>query len=771
MEADWNMLIKQVPRIPFVFLLLATLGCFALPAAADQDDPPTRVARLSYAQGSVSFQPAGTDDWVTPGINRPMTIGDKMWADNNGRVELQLDDSVVRMSGNTGFSFLNLDDNVTQIQLTSGTLLLRVHRLDPNETYEIDTPNLAFSVLRPGSYRISVDENGDQTGISVRSGEAEVTGGGGAYAVHANDSYVFSGTDQLYATRQDTAGNDQFESWAAERDRRWENSPSTRYVPKGVIGYEDLDQYGSWRQVPEYGDCWFPRVANADWAPYHYGHWDYIEPWGYTWVDDEPWGFAPFHYGRWVHLEGSWGWVPAPRTASSIAYARPVYAPALVAWVGSGGGVGGSVAWFPLAPREVYVPSYRVSRNYVERVNVTNTTVNTTVVNNYYNTTVINNNPNVTNVRYVNREVPGAIAATTSQAFTAAQPIARNRVQVDTHAATSAPVRAVAPPVMPVKQSVLGPNRQAAAKPPAAVESRTVIAKATPPPPRPSFEKSQAAIQSNGGKPLSPEQQRQIQHTAAQPQPTVKMAPAAKTSAAPPPTPPNRTTQPSAAPPARTAPNAQPNNPPPANRPANQPPTATPPTRPNEPRPTQQPERTTPPASANPPQPNRPAERPSPNPQPANPPQSNRPDERPTERPANPPAKPTMPPPTEHPGKTVPVHPNEQPPAPRPTPTPSTNPALDQKHQQQQEQLRVRQEQERQRVQHQQEQEDQHAAQQADQAKRQQLEQRHQQQTEQLQKKQQQEQQQQQKTQQQERQAQQKPKKPEQNPPPQEPKP
>jgi len=174
-------------------LCVATLlGSLAPRAKADDDDPPSRVARLAYAQGSVSFQPAGTEDWVTAGLNRPITTGDKLWSDSDSRSELQLDGSLIRLSSNTGFSFLNLSDHVTQIQLTAGTLLVRVRRLDESETYEIDTPNLAFSVLRPGLYRISVNEAGDSTAIRIRSGEGEVTGGGAAYTVHANDFVTFS---------------------------------------------------------------------------------------------------------------------------------------------------------------------------------------------------------------------------------------------------------------------------------------------------------------------------------------------------------------------------------------------------------------------------------------------------------------------------------------------------------------------------------------------------------------------------------------------------
>src|SRR5580704_12978247 len=189
-------------RLASLIGLAMLLFGFVPRAIADDDDPPSRVARLAYAQGSVSFQPAGTDDWVTAGLNRPVTTGDTLWSDRDGRVELQLDGSLIRLSNNTGFSFLNLSDNITQIQLTEGTLLVRVRRLDSTETYEIDTPNLAFSVLRPGLYRISVNGAGDSTAIKIRSGQGEATGGGAAYAVHANEDDTFNGTDQLSASSE-----------------------------------------------------------------------------------------------------------------------------------------------------------------------------------------------------------------------------------------------------------------------------------------------------------------------------------------------------------------------------------------------------------------------------------------------------------------------------------------------------------------------------------------------------------------------------------------
>src|SRR5882672_11445533 len=496
-------MISQRKSALVLLLGLVVASAITVPATsiADTDDPPTRVARLGYLEGSVSFQPGGTDEWVAAPLNRPITTGDKIWSDQGSRAELQLDGSALRLSSNTAVSFLNLGDNVSQIQLSVGTLLVRVRRLDDNETYEIDTPNLAFSVLQPGVYRITVDEAGTTTAINVRSGQGEVTGAGGAYSVYANEYDVFSGTDELVENSQPYGPEpDSFDAWSQGRDSRWDNSDSARYVSSDVVGYEDLDGQGAWDSTPDYGNVWFPRSVEPGWAPYHDGHWSYIEPWGYTWVDDQRWGFAPFHYGRWISVRGAWGWVPCPPRAFGAVYVRPVYAPALVAWVG----VGAGVAWFALGPREVYVPSYPVSRRYVNNINVSNTTVNTTVINNVYNTTIINNKTiNVTNVNYVNRRVPGAVAATTSQAVTTAQPIARNAVHVDERAIVSAPVRAVTPAVVPTKQSLLGGSRLAAARPSAIVQTRTVVARVVPPAPPPAFERRQEAIQANGGRPLS----------------------------------------------------------------------------------------------------------------------------------------------------------------------------------------------------------------------------------------------------------------------------
>jgi len=499
--------------------LLPLLAVLGTTAQADDPDPPGRVARLAYEEGSVSLQPGGADGWVEAPINRPLTTGDALWTDSNGRAELQLDGSVVRLSGRTDVALLNVDDQITQIQLSAGTLIVRI-RADNSAAYEIDAPNLAVSMQQPGVYRVSVDDSGTTTTVAVRSGQAQVTGGGADFSVDGGQRVVFSGTDTLTANEQPyAAAASPFDDWSADRDAAWDNSPSAEYVSDEVIGYSDLDNQGDWSPTPDYGPIWIPRRVRPGWAPYRFGHWVYIPPWGYTWVDDQPWGFAPFHYGRWVWYHRAWGWVPcAPRRRGTVAYVRPVYAPALVAWVGAGAGV----AWFALGPHEVYVPAYHVSRRYVENINLSNTVVNRTVLNNIYNTTIVNGAGPARPLTYMNRNAPGAITATTRQVFTSSQPVANHTVQFDPRGAR---VQALAPPLVPTRQAIMGLGRTGAPRPPAAMRTRPVVARTAPPPPPPSFEQRRQALERNGGRPLAEAALRPIQPQATQRPAPIRLAP------------------------------------------------------------------------------------------------------------------------------------------------------------------------------------------------------------------------------------------------------
>ncbi|MGB6988567.1 MAG: DUF6600 domain-containing protein, partial [Candidatus Sulfotelmatobacter sp.] len=459
---------------------LATIALSTRSTAQDQDDPPGRVARLGYLQGSVSFLPAGETDWVGAVPNRPMSTGDQLWTDENSRAEVQLGSAVIRLAPLTTFSFLNLDDDTVQIQLTSGAINVTVRRLGDEEDFEVDTPNQAFNVFQPGHYRVEASADGNYTVISVRAGEGQATGAGQTFALRGGQRATLSGTDSLYADVEPIYDPDEFDTWSEGRDHRYDFSRSAQYLSRDVVGFDDLDDYGDWRDDSNYGHVWFPNRVEVGWAPYHDGHWAWISPWGWTWVDDSSWGYAPFHYGRWVSVGGRWGWVAGPVAVQAV------YAPALVVFIGGGpGAVGGNVGWFPLGPREVYVPSYHVSQAYVTRVNISSTTVNVTQVTNVYNTTIIHNSTTITNVTYANRGVQGAVMVVPQQAFVSAQPVARASVTVSARDIAAMPVNARAS-VAPTRASVLGAKAATAgrvAAPSAAIANRQVVAKKTPPPP------------------------------------------------------------------------------------------------------------------------------------------------------------------------------------------------------------------------------------------------------------------------------------------------
>lgn len=469
------------------------------PAGQPQNDPPGRVARLSFQQGSVSFQPGGEGDWVTAVANRPLTTGDNLWADKDSRAELHIGSTAIRMGSETSLTFLDLDDQTTQLRLSAGSIVIRVRHLDDGDNFEVDTPNLAFTVIQPGEYRIDATADGSQTTTTVWRGRAEVTGGGASYNVIAGQQAVFSGTDQLDHQIEQLPASDDLDNWAFSRDQNEDRSESSNYISPEVTGYEDLDTYGHWHYAAGYGPVWAPTTVAAGWAPYRFGHWVWVEPWGWTWVEDEPWGFAPFHYGRWAFVTGGWCWVPGPVVV------RPVYAPALVAFVGGGGfrvGVGVGVGWFPLAPGEVFVPWYRGSRGYVNNVNITNTRVNVTQITNVYN--VYNNHITDTHITYVNQRVNGGVTAVSHETFVNARPVSQNLAHVDERQLAEAPVTHN-PGIQPARSSVIGAGTPSRVRPPQAIVNRPVVGTRNPTPPKAPFEQRQASMNVRTETPVNPQ--------------------------------------------------------------------------------------------------------------------------------------------------------------------------------------------------------------------------------------------------------------------------
>lgn len=330
-------------------------------------DPPARVGRIAYLENGVDFAVDRDDQGEPATLNWPISSGAILDTDRRGRAEVWIGSTAYRLAGSSHLEFVLLDDRQVTLDLNDGSVAISILDRDQVNDVTVHTPDGSVRFVTPGRYRIDV--LADHTELSAQAGQATIEYRGRVTPVSAGQKASLAGAGQV----QVEADSDQdfFDNWVADRENVTMANVSRRHVSPHMTGYQDLDSYGDWRPVPEYGSVWYPRSVADDWAPYRFGRWAWVAPWGWTWIDQSPWGFAPFHYGRWVIISGRWAWVPGRQVA------RPVYAPALVGWIGSPGwsvsfsfGSAPAVGWFPLAPREVYVPAYRYSPTYIRQINL-----------------------------------------------------------------------------------------------------------------------------------------------------------------------------------------------------------------------------------------------------------------------------------------------------------------------------------------------------------------------------------------------------------------
>ncbi|HEV2064800.1 MAG TPA: DUF6600 domain-containing protein, partial [Thermoanaerobaculia bacterium] len=443
------------------------------------------MARISYISGSVSFARGDDpDNWQVADRNVPMSLGDRVYTNRGSRLELQVHggDSI-RLGGGSDLAALNLTDDAKQFSVGIGLASFSIWRLDENETFEVDTPNAAVTLDRPGEYRIDVDADGN-TRILVRRGRATVAAGGGQVGLNSGEEMRIDGIDDPRYDVASAARPDSWDRWVNEREARIARARSHRYVSADIVGVDDLDEYGRWQDIPQYGRVWTPTSVGNDWAPYRAGHWVWQDPWGWTWISSEPWGWAPYHYGRWVNTASRWYWVPV---APSVRYAS--YSPALVGFVGGGsgwsasgsfGGRGGFVGWFPLAPREPLVPWWgrRGSAG-----------------------------PDVARANYVNRNY---VTVVNQNTFVSGGAVTGNTVrdQAVLRDVAAAPVLRGPIPVMPTRESLrvsVRTDLPAPPRPPAALIERSVVVRSAPPPAPPSFQAKVDVIREGRGAPVEPD--------------------------------------------------------------------------------------------------------------------------------------------------------------------------------------------------------------------------------------------------------------------------
>jgi len=474
-----------------VFIALA-MGFLSLVTA--MADPTSQVGRLSYVSGSVSFNPGSIDEWTPASLNYPLSGGDQLWTAVGARAEVQLRSASVRLDSGTAFSFLDLEDQMIRLRLSQGSLYVDLRALDQGSIFEIDTPNAALSLVTAGKYRIDVSSRGE-TRIVVREGWAEVDAEGYVQNLNSGQSAILSGSNGNSFSMISSPRSDGWESWCGTRDSLEDRALSDRRLSQDMIGAADLGANGTWAMSPAYGQVWTPSRLPAGWAPYRFGHWSWDEPWGWTWIDDASWGFAPFHYGRWIYLGDRWAWIPGAPAQ------RPVYAPALVVFIGGSGwnhSGGESIGWVALGPGEVYIPPYQASVSYIQSINISCVTnINVQIIQNYA----------PERIAYANRGMPRGMTIVPREAFVSSRPTRDVVIDVDRTEASRAPFMGMTAAIAPRRESIMARAPAAAtpiAQPPSALNARPVVSRQSASPAPVPFAQQQGALAQNPGRPLAP---------------------------------------------------------------------------------------------------------------------------------------------------------------------------------------------------------------------------------------------------------------------------
>ena len=359
----------------WLLLSLGLLVALARPAQAEDSDPPTRAGRVAEVIGDAWLFDTETKEWTRVMRNQTIGEGDRLRTDERSRVGLRIGSTSIWLDERSDLEFSRLDEGQVLLNLDKGDVGLRLRAQEVAADYRVQTREGLVFPEREGLYRVEQLDRGSRAYAWQGTLRFESSRGAGVTPVwlQGGEQAEFWWADGPRAERQRIEG-DSFGDWMLAQSRSEGGLPSHGYVSPEMTGAEDLDRHGRWEQAEDYGNVWIPNQVAVDWVPYRDGRWAWTRHWGWTWVDDSPWGFAPFHYGRWVTWRGRWCWAPGRYVA------RPVYAPALVAWVGGGSvsigiGIGGGrpapprYGWYPLAPREAYVPHYRHSPRYGHRVN------------------------------------------------------------------------------------------------------------------------------------------------------------------------------------------------------------------------------------------------------------------------------------------------------------------------------------------------------------------------------------------------------------------
>jgi hypothetical protein len=464
-----NMSRRAGPHTPLANWLAMTSFCLTLTCAAraqpasppsiandmagePDTNPPAIAGSLAAMAGTVSFHAAGETQWSPATLNYPVTNGEGFWTEPQASATIDIADDRLVLDESTELDVTTLDQSQFAATVAQGAVFVQLTTVQQGQTLAISTPRGTVEITQAGQYEIVAGDTNDATTITVVSGAAHVSATNLTLDVGPNQTATITGAGML----QGSVGPFQEDAFLQAQLAQPATQQAIANLPdecRAMTGGQQLASYGHFAQSAHYGPVWYPSEVPADWAPYRDGHWAYVAPWGWTWVDNARWGFAPFHYGRWAQIDGRWGWLPGGG-APYVGGTYPIYSPALVAFVGIGGatlGFGGgewaaggyAPAWVPLGPREPYYPWYHARAGYFADINrfygVPRTLIERGPT--YYNTV----NFSQTNI-FVNR---GAATVVPASVFTRGQSVRAVAHAVPARAFAEARPLAGRLPVMP----------------------------------------------------------------------------------------------------------------------------------------------------------------------------------------------------------------------------------------------------------------------------------------------------------------------------------
>jgi hypothetical protein len=485
-------------RVPTLAAILLGLACISFSCAANAQgaaqNPPGRVGRLALIDGTVTYHTADEQYWQAARRNYPVTTGQSFWTEPGSHAGIEIGSNRIYLNSSTELDVSTLDDTAAQFSLPQGAVFLILTSFDQTKPYETHMARGTATLTAAGRYEVIAGDTEHDSQMTVLEGSAHIGGSGFSLDVHAGEMVILSGTDIVRAEVRTAAAPDAFIAWVEAHEQR--HRPHAPAVVSAITGAAELTAYGRWAKATDYGDVWYPNVS-ADWVPYRNGYWGWVEPWGWSWIGDEDWGFAPFHYGRWAVIDDRWAWMPEA-VGEAIA---PIYAPALVAFFTTGD----LCAWVPLAPDEAYVPPYAVSPDYFQTINAGNVRdisnrrsfINKANINAFVNQRAVTAVPRSvvsrsqpvaahaqSGARLADaRLVQGAVPLRPSAATAGISPSVARRFGIASGAVASALAHAPGPPVhsvAPAANARLAPPRSMAAVPQHGTASTTQSPRAAP---------------------------------------------------------------------------------------------------------------------------------------------------------------------------------------------------------------------------------------------------------------------------------------------------